>query len=68
MTARLRLYDDPARGGPVPWWAVRLGELTDRELRLLSHITAGHVPIEVYVNLEQLDAERGRLLVHAGRE
>jgi hypothetical protein len=68
MTGRLRLSDDPARGGPLPWWAVRLDELTERELRLLSYVTGGHVPFEVHVNLEQLDAERAELLVHAGRE
>jgi hypothetical protein len=45
-----------------------LDELTERELRLLSYVTGGHVPFEVHVNLEQLDAERAELLVHAGRE
>jgi len=68
MSVRLRLCEDPVRGGPLPWWAVRLEELTERELLLLSYITGGHVPFEVHVNLGQLHAERAELLAHAGRE
>ena len=40
---------------------MRLQELSERELRLLAHVTGGHVPFEVRFNLEQLETERSRL-------
>ena len=66
MTGPLRLVSAPAQD-PAPWWAVRLQELSERELRLLAHVTCGHVPFEVRFNLEQLETERLRLRAQAGR-
>ncbi len=40
----------------------RLQALAERELALLAHSTAGHLPVEVRVNLEALAEERRRLL------
>jgi hypothetical protein len=52
---------------PPPWWAVRLQELSERELRLFAFATGGHVPSEVRFNLEQLERERFALLAeHVG--
>ena len=62
MGARLRLVDDPGDGGALPRWAVRLEELSERELRLLSYGVGDRLPHEVVVNLERLRAERARLL------
>jgi hypothetical protein len=61
MTGPLRLVPPPA-DRPTPWWAVRLQELSERELELLAHATGDHVPIEVRFNLQQLDDERRELL------
>jgi hypothetical protein len=66
MRARLRLVEDPGDGGALPWWAVRLEELSERELRLLSYGVGDRLPHEVVVNLERLCAERARLLADVG--
>jgi len=60
MRPPLRVIPPADRDG-VPGWAVRLHELSERELQLLAYATGGHVPIEVRFNLEQLRAERERL-------
>ena len=60
MRAPLKPIPAAASDG-APWWAVRLQELSERELQLLAYATGGHVPIEVRFNLEQLRAERERL-------
>jgi hypothetical protein len=57
---------DPPPDPPAPWWAARLQELSERELRLLAVATAEHVPAEVRFNLEQLEHERERLLAEHG--
>ena len=57
----------PPAGTPPPWWAVRLQELSEHELRLLAYATGEHVPSEVRFNLEQLERERLALLAeHVG--
>jgi hypothetical protein len=61
MRAPLSLVQSPSEE-PAPWWALRLQELSDRELRLLAVATGGHVPMEVRFNLEQLERERSELL------
>ena len=62
----MRLVDDPGEGGGLPWWAVRLEELSERELRLLAYGVGDRLPHEVRVNIEQLRAERARLLADVG--
>ena len=66
MRARLRLVDEPGEDGGLPWWAVRLEELSERELRLLCYGVGDRLPHEVVVNLERLRAERAWLLADAG--
>jgi hypothetical protein len=61
MGAPLSAVPQPVES-PAPWWAVRLQELSERELRLLGYATGGHVPIEVRFNLEQLERERREIL------
>jgi hypothetical protein len=65
MRAPLRPVPEPEQADATPWWALRLEELSDRELGLLSYVTDGHVPHEVRFNLEQLEAERAPLLAAA---
>jgi hypothetical protein len=60
MRASLSLVP-PADRDVAPGWAVRLQELSERELQLLAYATGEHVPIEVRFNLEQLRAERAQL-------
>jgi hypothetical protein len=45
---------------------VRLEELSERELRLLAYGVGDRLPHEVRVNVEQLRAERARLLADVG--
>jgi hypothetical protein len=65
MTDPLSPVPPPAES-PAPPWAVRLLELSERELQLLAIATAGHLPIEVRFNLEQLERERLDLLTQHG--
>ncbi len=66
MRAPLSLVPPPAET-PLPWWAIRLQELSEQELRLLAYATGEHVPSEVRFNLEQLERERLALLAeHVG--
>ena len=66
VRAPLSVVPPPADTAP-PSWAVRLQELSERELRLLAYATGEHVPIEVRFNVEQLERERRALLAeHVG--
>jgi hypothetical protein len=47
---------------PIDLLGRRLGELADRETRLLAAGVGEHYPHEVLVNVEQLRSERARLL------
>jgi hypothetical protein len=47
---------------PIDLLGRQLGELADRETRLLAAGIGEHYPYEILVNVEQLRTERARLL------
>ncbi len=56
----------PWPADPIDLLRRRLGELDDRETRLLATGIGEHIPHEILVNVEQLHLERASLLHGAG--